>query len=198
MVLPSICGVESGRVGRGLAGGCRRLGGGRQQHVEQALFGVHLGAVFDFFELFLAHHVDGDLDEVAHDGVDVAADVADLGELGGFNLEEGRVGELGQAAGDLGFADAGGADHDDVLGHDLVGQLGRELLPAHAVAQGNGHGALGGFLADDVLVQLGDDFARGELVEGELLVFRGSGEINGHDGAARYACSSSMVILSLV
>ena len=100
--------------------------------------------------------------------------------LRGFDLEEGRVGELGEAAGDLGFADAGGADHDDVFGHDVVGELGGELLPAHAVAQGDGDGALGGVLADDVLVELGDDLARGHLVEREGLVFCGSGEKDCH------------------
>ena len=68
------------------AGGRRRRR--RQQDVEQALFGVHLGAVFHFFEALFAHHVDGDLDQVADHGFDVAADVADLGELGGFDLEE--------------------------------------------------------------------------------------------------------------
>ena len=31
--------------------------------------------------------------------------------------------ELGEATGDLGLPDAGGADHDDVLRHHLVAQL---------------------------------------------------------------------------
>jgi hypothetical protein len=66
--------------------------------------------------------LDGDLDEVADDGVDVAADVADLGELGRLDLDEGRVGQPRQAARDLGLADAGGADHQDVLRRDLVAQ----------------------------------------------------------------------------
>ena len=158
----------------------RRGGRRRQKHVEQALFGVHLGAVFHFFEALFAHHVDGDLDQVADHGFDVAADVADLGKLRGFDLEERRVGELGEAARDLGFADAGGPNHDDVLGHDVVGDVGRQLLAALAVAQRNGHGALGGRLADDVLVELGDDLARRQLVEREVLFFGGCGKINGH------------------
>ena len=37
---------------------------------------------------------------------------------------------------------------------------GWQLLPAHAVAQRDRHGALGGRLADDVLVELGDDLPR--------------------------------------
>ena len=68
-----------------------------------------------------------------------------------------------------------GADHDDVLRHDLVGEFRRELLPAHAVAQRNGDGALGRMLPNDVLVQLRDDLARGHFIECERLVFSGSG-----------------------
>ena len=76
--------------------------------------------------------------------------VADLGVLGRFDLEERRADELGQPAGDLGFADAGGADHDDVLGRDVLAQLVGQLLPPPAIANGDRDGALGGVLADDV------------------------------------------------
>ena len=93
-------------------------------------------------------------DQVADHRLHVAADVADFGELRGLDLEEGRVGQLGQAARDLGLAHARGADHDDVLRHDLFRQLGRQLLPAHAIAQRDGHGALGVVLADDIFVEL--------------------------------------------
>ncbi len=71
-----------------------------------------------------------DLHQVADHRLDVAPDVADLGELGGLDLEERRVRELGQAARDLGLADAGGADHQDVLGHDLLGQRRRRAAGA--------------------------------------------------------------------
>src|SRR6476646_4245531 len=60
-----------------------------------------------------------------------------------------RLAKLVSAPRDLGFADAGRPDHDDVLGRDLVAQLGRDLLPAPAIAQRDGHGALGGALAHD-------------------------------------------------
>ena len=147
----------------------------RKQKIQQALFGVEFGLVGDFFQLLLADHVDGDLDQVADHGLDVAAHVADFGELRGFHFQERRVRQLGQAAGDLGLAHAGGADHDDVLGNDFFRQLGRQLLAAHAVAQGDGDGALGVVLADDVLVELGDDLARSQFVERELFFFSGSG-----------------------
>ena len=102
-------------------------------------------------------------------------DVADFGELRSLHLQEGRVGKLGQAAGDFGFADAGGADHDDVLGDDFFRQIRRKLLAAHAVAQGDGHGALGVLLAYNMLVQLSDDLARRQFVERDLFFFSGSG-----------------------
>ena len=103
-----------------------------------------------------------DLDQVAHDALDVAADIADLGELGRLDLEERRLGEPGQPARDLGLAAAGRADHQDVLGQHLVAQALVELLAAPAVAQRDGDGALGLALADDEAVELGDDLAGGE------------------------------------
>ena len=58
--------------------------------------------------------------------------------------------------------DAGRTDHQDVLRRDFFGEFWRQLLPAHPVTQRDGHGALGLGLTDDVLVELGDDLARGE------------------------------------
>ena len=150
----------------------------RQQQVEQPLFGVQLGLVGDVFQLFLAHHVDGDLDQVADHGLHVAAHVADLGELRGLDLHEWRVGQLRQAAGDLGLAHAGGAHHDDVLGNDFFRQFGRELLAAHAIAQGDGDRAFGLVLADDILVEFAHDLARSQFVERYVFFIGGCGKIN--------------------
>ena len=58
--------------------GGRRRG---QQDIEEALFGVHLGLVLDLFQALFADHVDGNLDQVADHGFDVAADVADFSEF---------------------------------------------------------------------------------------------------------------------
>src|SRR6202047_2853862 len=146
-----------------------------QKNIEQPLFCVQLGLIRDIFEFFFADHFNGDLDQVADHGFHIAAAVADFGELGSFDFEERRVGELREAPGDFGFADASGPDHDDVLGDDLFGHFGRELLPAHAIAQGDGDSALRVFLTDNVLVEFGDDFARRQFVERDLFFFGGSG-----------------------
>ena len=87
-------------------------------------------AARDLRRLLVAHQRDGGLDQVADHRLDVAADVADLGELGRLDLDERRLRQLRQAARDLGLADAGGADHDDVLRRDLVAQLARRPAAA--------------------------------------------------------------------
>ena len=48
----------------------------RHQQVEQAVLGVRLGAVGHFVQALLAHHVDGDVHQVADHRLDVAAHVA--------------------------------------------------------------------------------------------------------------------------
>ncbi len=110
----------------------------------------------------LAHQRDRDLDQIAHDRFDIAADIADLGELRRLDLEERRVGELGEPPRDLGLAAAGRPDHQDVLRRDLLAQRPLQLLPPPAVAQRDRDGALGVVLADDEPVEFGDDLARGK------------------------------------
>ena len=104
------------------------------------------------------------LDQVAGDLLDIAADIADFGELGRLDLDERRVGQLGQPAADFGLAAAGRADHQDVLGGDLVAQFGLKPLPSPAISQRDRNRALGIVLADDMLVERGDDGFGGEFV----------------------------------
>ena len=103
-----------------------------------------------------------DLDQVADDRFDVPADIADLGELGRLDLEERRLGELGQSARDLGLAAAGRADGQDVLGQHLLAQRLVQLQAPPAIAQRDRDRALGRLLADDEAIELGDDLARGQ------------------------------------
>ena len=112
------------------------------------------------------------LDQVAGDLLDVAADIADLGELGRLDLDERRVGELGQPPADLGLAAAGRADHQDVLGRHLVAQLVGQPLAAPAVAQRHRDRALGVVLADDMRVERGDHRLGGKRVVHGRSAFR--------------------------
>ena len=143
-----------GRLARSLAG----------QRVEQPVHRRFLGAGANLGAAALALEPHRFLDQVAGDLLDVAADIADFGELGRLDLDERRVGELRQPPADLGLAAAGRADHQDVLGRHLVAQLGAELLAPPAVAQRDRDRALGVVLADDMLVERGDDRLGRQLV----------------------------------
>ncbi len=151
--------------------GVPAIAAGHEQ-VEQAFVDALLGLDLDLGTLPLADHADGKIGQVADHALNVAADVADLGVLGGLDLEEGSADQLGEPAGDLGFADAGGPNHDDVLRRDVLSELGRQLLAAPTIADGHRDRALGGVLADDVPIQLGDDLTGGEI-HGSLQAFSG-------------------------
>src|SRR5262249_12140349 len=106
---------------------------------------------------------DRDFHEVAHDLLDIAPDITDLGKFGRCDLDERSPGELGEAAGNLGFAHAGWADHQDVLGQHLLAHFLVELQAPPAIAQRDRHRPLGITLADDEAVEFGDDFARRKI-----------------------------------
>ena len=89
------------------------------QRIEHAILGA-ASAWASTSRRFFAHLGDGDFHRIAHDLVDVAPDISHFGELGRFHFEERRLGEPGQPARNLGFADAGGADHQDVLRHHFL------------------------------------------------------------------------------
>src|SRR3546814_10762751 len=105
------------------------------ERVEQPLHRSFLGSGAHGFAAAVLFEPHGFLDEVARNLLDIAADIADLGELGRLDFDERCVGELGEAARNLGLAAARGPDHQDVLGAELVAQIGRKLLAAPAVAQ---------------------------------------------------------------
>ena len=136
--------------------------------IEHAAFGPGARDLLDVLALALAHDGDRVLDQVPHDLLDVPADVADLGELRGLDLGEGRADERRDATRDLRLAHTRRADEQDVLRQDLFAHLGVELHAAPAIADGHGHGALGVALSDDVAIEslddrLGRQFGFGEL-----------------------------------
>ena len=177
------------RRGRGL-----RFGRHREQQVEQPLVDPLVREVLDFGLALGAHHVDRALDEVAHHRLDVAADVADLGELRRLDLHERRAGELREPARDLGLPDAGRADEDDVVGRDLVADRFRRALAAPPVAQRDGDRLLRVALPDDVAIELGDDLARREVGETGDALLRA---IAGHSGGTREVDADALWLRAL-
>ncbi len=154
----------------------------RQQDVEHPLFGRIVGFGLDAQHRLFAGQLDRDIGQLANDRIDVAAHVANFGELGRLDLDEWRVGELRQAAGDLGLADTGRADHQDVLRRDLGADRFRRLLAAPAIAQRDGDRFLGGGLADDMAIEFGDDLAwrhRSGTGEAGLQGIGGKGVVHG-------------------
>ena len=129
----------------------------RHQNIQHSVFGGVQGAFAHLGHLGAPGLLDGDLGQVADDGVHILADIANLSELGGFNFDERCIRQPRESSRDLGFADPSGADHQDVFGRDLGAQAGLDLLAAPAVAQRNRHGTLGLGLADDVPVKFSDD-----------------------------------------
>ncbi len=132
------------------------------QRRHDPVLGGKLGARDDLLAQPLPGHVHRDLDQVADDLLDVATDIADFGELGRLDLEERRLRQISQTSRDLRLADAGRADHEDVFRQHLLAHAVVELLATPAVAQRDRDRPLGVILADDVAVQLGNDFARGK------------------------------------
>ena len=141
----------------------RGAGAGADQSVEHALLGSEFGLGLHVLALLVAGECDGNLDQVAHDLLDVAADIADLGEFGSLDFEERRAGKPRQAARNLGLADAGRPDHQNVFRQHFLAQSVVELQTAPAVPQRDGDRALGVVLADDETVEFGNDFAGGEV-----------------------------------
>ena len=145
------------------------------QGVQHALLGVGAGLFAHLLAQPFARQGDAGLHEIADDLLHVAAHIAHFGEAGGLDLQERRAGQGGQTAGDLGLADAGGADHEDVLGHHLLAQRAFQLLAPPAVAQSDGDGLFGFVLADDVPVETGDDFAGGQFGHARITLWQKSG-----------------------
>jgi len=136
---------------------------GADQGIQYALLRGKLGAGLHVLALALADLRDRDFDEVADDLLDVAADIADFGEFGGFDLDERRAGKFCQPPRDLGLADAGRPDHQDIFRQHFLAQAAGKLQAAPAVAQRDRDRALGVGLADDEAVEFGDDFTGGEV-----------------------------------
>ena len=153
---------------------------GRHKDIEQPVLGGGFRAVADFVEFLFADHVDRDIDQIADHRFDIAPHITHFREFARLDLHEGRVRELGEAARQFRFADAGGADHQDILRHHVIRHFGRKLLTAQTISQSDGDSALGVRLSDNVLIELAYDFARREFVENGPFFDGLRGKINHH------------------
>jgi len=111
----------------------------------------------------------GAVDEFTDEILDVAADVAGLAELGGVGLDERHADEIGDGFDQVGLADAGRAEQDDVL-FDVIAEVvapGAGFDVVVVVANGNREGFLGVVLLDDEPVEVGFDVL-GFAVEREV------------------------------
>ncbi len=170
-LLPRACvALRTGQRQLSFAVGLLHLRRRRKQQIQQALLGILLCLVFHLFQSLFAHHVDGNLHQVADHRLHVAPHIAHFGELAGFHLQKRRVRQLGQPAGNFRLAHAGRSNHDDVLRHDVIGQIGRQLLPARPIPQRHSHGALGCPLTHHMLVQLGHNLPWRQLFQHNLLI----------------------------
>ena len=134
------------------------------QRFQYALHRGCLGGFAHMFAAALFFQTHGLFGQIAGNLFDVAADIADFGEFGGLDLDEWRIGQLGQSAGNLGLAATRGANHQDVFGRNLVAQIGAETLAAPAIAQRNGNCPLRVRLANDMFVECSHNGFWGQCV----------------------------------
>ena len=133
---------------------------------------------------FILAEADRCFNKVADHGVHIPPHIADFRKLRGLHLHKRRIHKLCKPPCDLGFADARGAHHDDVLRRDLLPELGRKAAPAVTVAQRDRHGAFRLILADDITIKRFNDFTRckhlyflhGDVAVGEYADVRSDAE----------------------
>lgn len=103
------------------------------------------------------------LEKLEDDVFDVFTDVTGFGEGGGVSNGKGDIKKAGERARDESFARTGGADHEDVAFFDLdiIGGLKIEEEALIVIEDGDGDGAFGGLLADDVGIEVFFNFAGG-------------------------------------
>src|SRR6516165_4134856 len=142
-------------------GGNARIGA--DQSVKHAIFSGLLRARVHILAFLFTRQGDSHFDQVAYDLFDVAADITHLGEFGRFNFQERRAGKFREASRNFGLADAGWADHQNVLRQHFFAQPLVKLQAAPAIAQRDRDRALGVGLPDDETVELGDDFTGREV-----------------------------------
>ena len=149
--------------------------------IGKPLLGQLAGLFPHIVHAFVVQIADGNLDQIAHDRLDIATDVPNLGELGRLDLDEWRIHHLRHAPGDLGLANTGGTDHQNVARMNLLAQLVRQQTTPVTIAQCDRHRPLGVVLPNDVQIELAHDLGRCQVFDDGSRLFhrsrRGRGEV---------------------
>src|ERR1700756_3315829 len=106
---------------------------------------------------------DRGLNEIADDLLDIAANIADLGEFRRLDLQKRCARKLGQAAGNLGLTATGRPYHQDIFRQHLLAHRALEAQAAPAVTQSDRDRPLGIFLPDDETVEFGNNLTRRKI-----------------------------------
>ena len=103
------------------------------------------------------------LHQVTNHAFHISAYIAYFGKLGRLHLGERCICNLGQAACDLRFSYARAPNKQDIVRHNVFLDIRRDHHASNAIAQSNGHIALGILLTYDVLIKLFDNLSGGEV-----------------------------------
>ena len=126
----------------------------RKQNIEQALFNKQRCFFTNIFRSFASYHSHGLINKITNHRLNVAANIADFSEFRGLHLDKRSFCQLGKPAGNFGFSYAGRADHNNVVGHDLITKIVTDMLAAKSVAQSNSNRFFSIFLANDIFIEL--------------------------------------------
>ncbi|MDT4872728.1 hypothetical protein FQZ97_1079290 [compost metagenome] len=142
---------------------CVFLGKRGDQDVQYFIFHGLLGLDLYFFFFSGFHHVDALFHQVTHHAFHIPAHVAHLGKFGSFHFGERGFGYFGQPAGYFCFTHSRRADHQDIIGNDLLLYFGGGVHPSPAIPEGDGYIFFGIRLSDDVFVQLSHNLTRSKI-----------------------------------
>jgi len=126
---------------------------GGKQHIQKPLLGLILCFLFHLLHAIFFDHIDRKIHQIPHHSFHVPSHVPHLGELGGLHFDERSLRQMGQTPRNLGLPHSGGADHNDVVRHNLLAEIVGHLLAPPPISQRNRHRLFGFILPDDVLIQ---------------------------------------------
>ena len=114
--------------------------------------------------MFPADHPDSIFRQITDNAFNIPANITDFGKFRGFHLDERSTDQFGQPAGYFGFTHAGGTDHQDILGNNLITQIFIDFASPVPVPESDGNGLFCFVLSDNEAVQLMHDLPGCQLL----------------------------------